>query len=141
MTIFLLLSESFFYLIFSLPLFLRNAPANHQRAEGHLLLLTSLASQDAPDGSHSGCSMTSSQLSSFSALRNFFSIPPLISLGVNLLKGHFSFASLWTEEYSGHRQVEVLAFLFMMMQKPFIKYLYLPLIIITVETDNCCVKL
>lgn len=56
-------------LISSLPFFPGNAPANRQGPEGHLLPPATLASQDAPDGSHSGCALKSSQLPSPSAHR------------------------------------------------------------------------
>ncbi len=79
-------------LISSLPFFPGNAPANRQGPEGHLLPPATLASQDAPDGSHSGCSLKSSQLPSSSAHRKGLLAPHAFSsytLGSQLIEGTF----------------------------------------------------
>ena len=83
-----------------------NAPANLQGPEGHLPAQATLASQDAPDGSHSGCSLKSSQLPGLSAHRKkAFLHPPLTPLGVNLLKSRFSFAVSWSQANSSLGQL------------------------------------
>lgn len=85
---------------------LGNAPANLQGPEGHLPAQATLASQDAPDGSHSGCSLKSSQLPGLSAHRKKASLHPLLTpLGVNLLKSRFSFAVSWSQANSSLGQL------------------------------------
>lgn len=86
------LSDSLPLSSLSFPFFPGNAPANRPGPEGHLLPPATLASQDAPDGSYSGCSLKSSQLPSPSAHRKGLlatHASPSNTLGSQLIEGTF----------------------------------------------------
>ena len=95
------------------PFFPGNDPANQQGPEDHLLPPATLASQDTPDGFHSGCSLKSSQLPTPSAYRK--SLLYCFALWVNLLKGYCFFHLHCLDGVADHRQAGVLVYFLQLM--------------------------